>query len=135
MIRHMMLAAAITLSMGAAAFADSGTDAGATGDHDPAKLPGNWSAAVGSAFFSDPTTMTLRSEGEIRTNWQSLSAEEQAQVKADCRKVAANSETTSSSSTGSTTSSTSASGLSSGATMPGANTGSLTQLCTYIKGM
>lgn len=51
-------------------------------------LPSGWSGAIGEAFFTDPAAGTLRSEDEVRTNWEGLSEEQQAQVRAECTTVA-----------------------------------------------
>lgn len=51
-------------------------------------LPQGWEGAVGDAFFADPATGTLRTEEEARANWQGLTDEEQAQVRAYCETIA-----------------------------------------------
>src|SRR5690606_24935960 len=47
----------------------------------------DWTGAIGNAFFTDSAMTSLRSESEIRSNWSSLSTEQQAQVEADCNTI------------------------------------------------
>ena len=42
------------------------------------------SLRTGTAFYTDETNMTLRSSEELQTNWGTMSAEDQAAVRAKC---------------------------------------------------
>ena len=50
-------------------------------------LPMGWEGPIGDAFFSDPATGTLRTEEEVRANWQGLTDEQQAEVRAHCATI------------------------------------------------
>lgn len=50
-------------------------------------LPMGWEGPIGDAFFADPATGTLRPEGEVRANWQSLTMQQQAEVRTYCATV------------------------------------------------
>jgi hypothetical protein len=52
-------------------------------------MPSGWSGDIANAFFSDPTTATLRSPDEIRSRWQNLSSQQQAQVRQGCSNMMA----------------------------------------------
>jgi len=94
-------AAALSLGLSTAAFAQ------ATGDNNSpdaggASLPSNagnapvrpaWDATINDAFYSDAEAGTLRTQDEIRTNWGSLSADQQAMVRTDCDATTASVET------------------------------------------
>jgi hypothetical protein len=82
--------AAIALVLGStAAFAEN-----------PGKgMPEVWKGAIGDTFYSDTTTMTLRSPEDAKTRWSSLNAEQQAQVRADCKEMAMSSDTDTTAST------------------------------------
>jgi hypothetical protein len=47
-------------------------------------MPQGWKGAIADTFYTDSTAGTLRTEAEIRAGWAGLSAEQQAQVRADC---------------------------------------------------
>ncbi len=69
MTSRILIAAALSFGLGTAAY-------GAAGD--------TWGERLTDMFFANPGDHTLRSEEEVRANWQELSAEEKAQVRADC---------------------------------------------------
>ena len=50
-------------------------------------LPMGWEGPIGDAFFSDPATGTLRTEEEVRANWQGLTEAQQAEVRTYCATV------------------------------------------------
>jgi hypothetical protein len=52
-------------------------------------MPSGWSGDVANVFFSDPSHATLRSPDEIRSHWQNLSSQQQAQVRQDCSNMMA----------------------------------------------
>lgn len=91
MTNRFLIATAVLLGLGTGiAMAQTNT---AQPDAAPAPgmdstLPSGWSGAIGDAFFSDPAAGTLRSEDEVRANWEGLSDEQQAQVRAECTTVA-----------------------------------------------
>jgi hypothetical protein len=86
---HMLAAIALGLGMSTAAFAEN-----------PGKgMPETWKGAIGDTFYSDSTAMTLRSQDDVKTRWSSLSAEQQAQVRADCKNLAMNTDTDTTAST------------------------------------
>ena len=89
----------------------------------------NWPAAVKDTFYSDAAGTKLRTQEEVRTKWTSLSAEQKAQVKADCDK-SASAAGTSTETTGSTTTATTGSTAATGDQMA-----TMSQLCTWVKGM
>jgi hypothetical protein len=93
MTRKLLIATALTLGFGAAtAMAQTTTPAqpetGAASPGMQNTLPSGWEGAIGDAFFTDTAAGTLRSEGEIRANWEGLNDDQQAQVRSDCSTVA-----------------------------------------------
>lgn len=46
--------------------------------------PAEWDGAIGSAFYSDTTAGTLRTDAELRTNWSTLSEDDQMVVRNYC---------------------------------------------------
>lgn len=103
MFSKLLLATALTLSLGGTALAQSssgsttgggaatGADAtGTMGGSSFEGIPSGWEGDINDAFFTDD--MTLRSQDEIASNWGNLSAEQQAQVKADCTSMQASME-------------------------------------------
>ena len=91
MIRKLVIASALTFGFGAATAIAQTTPAqpetGAAGPSTQETLPMGWDGAIGDAFFTDAAAGTLRSEAEIRTNWDGLTDAQQAQVRADCANV------------------------------------------------
>jgi hypothetical protein len=98
MMYKLVAASMLTLAVGTSAIAQSST----TGTTGPAAgtstdtmmmteadktLTRDWSGPIGDAFFTDDSMSTLKSQAEIQSSWQSLSAEQQAQVKQDCATV------------------------------------------------
>lgn len=49
----------------------------------------DWDASISDTFFEDEATGLVRSDQEIEERWQSLSADEQAQVRDDCATITA----------------------------------------------
>lgn len=89
MTYKLLVAAALSLGLGTAiAVAQTDTiepEAGAVPDAAVgSELPAGWDGAIGDAFFADPELGTLRSEEEVRANWEALSEEQQAQVRSHC---------------------------------------------------
>lgn len=145
---RIVAALALSLGLSTAAFAQtSGTDTttGSGGETSGAAtstmtLPSGWEGAIGDAFFSDSAAGTLRSEEEIRSNWGSLSADQQAQVRTECESRMAAAGTDTQVQTGSTTtgSATTGSGAMSGGATGSAAGGdtleaSLQELCTTVQ--
>jgi len=48
-------------------------------------LPEKWSGPITDTFFTDSSGSTMRSDDEVTSRWGSLSADQQAQVRSDCR--------------------------------------------------
>lgn len=91
MTSRLLIAAAMSLGLGtgiAMAQNDTAQPDAAPAPGTESTLPSGWTGAIGDAFFSDPAAGTLRSEDEVRTNWEGLSDEQQAQVRAECATVA-----------------------------------------------
>lgn len=149
MTYKLLAAAAFSLTLGASALAQAPAPAPAptgqeTGATAGSGLPAEWEGAVGDAFFSDVEAGTLRSEDEVRANWQDLSAEQQAQVRTDCASFdTAAADTQSPASSGESGESTAAAGaedddsVTTGSTMPdsGTHTAALEQVCDWIDTM
>ncbi|MCV0394117.1 MAG: hypothetical protein K5872_22835 [Rhizobiaceae bacterium] len=143
MFSKLLLATALSLSLGGAALAQS--DEGATTPQatDQAgeigsntTMPEGWDGEIGDAFFADDN-MTLRSDDEIAANWGDLTAEQQAQVRLDCENMStamndtgAEVDETQTSAT-ETTTGTSAGGGTGGAADSESNQ-SMTQLCDWV---
>lgn len=89
MTYKLLVAAALSLGLATAtAMAQTSPtqpDAGASPSAAP--LPMGWDGAIGDAFFANPGLGTLRSQEEVTTNWQTLTAEQQAQVRTHCDTV------------------------------------------------
>jgi len=126
------LLAAIALSLGlGTAVALAQTDpiqpeTGATTDSG-ATLPPGWEGALGDAFFSDPTTGTLRSQDEVQANWQNLTEEQQAQVRAHCETTAT---------AGADTGAAADDEVTTGSTTPdGTNVVAMQQICEWVDAM
>ena len=89
MLTKLLAVTALSLTLGGYAFAqDANTDASASGgspnESIESQIPPGWDDNMRGVFFSDLETFTLRSQDEIRTGWASMSAEQQAMVRADC---------------------------------------------------
>lgn len=88
MTHKLLIAATLAFGFGTAAAMAQSTPAqpetGAAGPTVEGTLPMGWEGPIGDAFFSDSAAGTLRSEAEIRANWEGLTAEQQAQVRTDC---------------------------------------------------
>jgi hypothetical protein len=128
MKRSIIAATALSLCLGTAAFAQSGTATGTTASAD-AGIPSTWSGQISDSFFSDPAEGTLLSQEEVKANWASLSADQQAQVREDCSSMSASatgmgSDTMASGATGSDLSGTSGSATTGSDTMASGTTGS-----------
>jgi hypothetical protein len=98
MMYRLIAASMLTLALGTSAIAQSSTTdttgpaAGASTDtmmmtEADKTLTKDWSGPIGEAFFTDDSMTTLKSQAEIQSSWQSLSAKQQAQVKQDCATV------------------------------------------------
>jgi predicted Fe-S protein YdhL (DUF1289 family) len=85
MNKRILLAAAVSAGICSAAFAQTTPDtaAGAMGPG----LPTTWEGPIADAFFDDVDAGTLRTDDELRSNWQNLTDEQQAQVRAHCLTV------------------------------------------------
>lgn len=143
-----LIAASLSLGLATGAVAQTapqtGTDPAAAGSSTSTSsgLPMGWDGAIGDAFFSDQEAGTLRSEQEVRANWDTLTSDQQARVRSHCASVdtASNATTTpgaNSDVTGSTgaTGSTSGQGAS-GTSLPSPkmdHTASIQQACGWIK--
>ena len=146
MKRSIIAATALSLCLGTAAFAQSGTattDTGASGAAGTTTtgasamglsasadtgIPSTWSGQISDSFFSDPAEGTLLSQEEVKANWASLSADQQAQVRQDCSSMSASatgmgSDTMASGTTGSDLSGTSGSATTGSDTMASGTTG------------
>ena len=131
MTYKLIAALVFSLGLGTAAIAQTtpqvGTPTGGQGNS-PA-LP-QWDTSVNDAFFADTTAGTLRSEEDIRANWSSLPAEQQAQVRADCDTMTTASVGTSATGTGGDT--TASGGADAGA---GTQIQAMNDLCDMVGGM
>jgi hypothetical protein len=141
MAYKLLLATAVSLGLGTGmALAQSTTTApsvGATPDSSAsAQLPAGWEGAIGDAFFSDTDSGTLRSEEEVRANFNSLSAEQQAQVRSHCETLdtAAASPGMTGSDTGATDDNLTT-GSTVDSTVPMSLTASIEQACGWIDNM
>ena len=90
MFTKILAITALTLSLTGAALAQTQTDGSATSGASPGEaiedqMPAGWTGPIADTFYTDSTAGTLRTEDEIRTGWATLSAEQQTQVKADCK--------------------------------------------------
>lgn len=91
MTYKLLLAATLSLGLGtgiALAQSDTTTDStlGATPDATVGSgLPAGWDGAIGDAFFSDTDAGVLRSEDEIRANFNTLTETQQAEVRDHCQ--------------------------------------------------
>lgn len=143
MTYKLIAALALSLGLGTAAIAQTNPE-GSTlpaGQGNAPTVP-SWDASISDAFFVNVTEGTLRSEEEIRTNWGGLSAEQQAQVRADCDTMT----TTASIGTNTagvdsnpTTSGTSGAGVAgpnlAGGSAPGTQLHAMNDLCDMVGGM
>ncbi|MCO5147249.1 MAG: hypothetical protein M9895_13865 [Aquamicrobium sp.] len=85
-----LIAAALSLGLGtgiAMAQNDMLQPDAAPGSDAETTLPMGWEGPIGDAFFADPATGTLRTEDEVRANWQGLTEEQQAEVRTYCATV------------------------------------------------
>ncbi len=142
MTNKILATAAFSLMLGGAAFAQSGSSSD-TSAQNP-NMPAGWDQTIVSAFFSDPSTGTLKSQDEVTAAYQGLSSDEQAKVDTECSSMsasAAGSTTTNGASSDTmTTSSTSTdnSGSAGSGTSAGAGnsadmlTASLQQVCNWV---
>jgi hypothetical protein len=140
MLNKLMLATALSLSLGTAAIAQTSisdtsmtaTDP-ATGTETAADFGKDWDPAVSGAFYTDDTRTTLRTESEIQSNWKNLSAQQQAQIRTECEGYMA-----ASAGMKTTASENSTSSPATGTAETGSNISSsapATQLCTYVEAM
>jgi len=147
MTYKLLTAAAFSLALGTAAIAQTQTEGttqpGAGAAPAPAaegSLPSGWEGAVGDAFFSDPELGTLRSQDEIQANWQNLSEEQQAQVRAHCETVDTAAAGTTEAPAGDTTAGATDqddAGVTTGSTAPDSamHTASIEQICDWVDTM
>lgn len=139
-----LIAASLSLGLATGAVAQTapqtGTDPAAAGSS--SGLPMGWDGAIGDAFFSDTEAGTLRSEGEVRANWDTLTSEQQARVRSHCASVdTASNVTTTPGANSDVTGSTGATGSTSGQGASGTSlpspkmdhTASIQQACGWIK--
>lgn len=64
---------------------DTSTGTAATTGANAEMFGTNWPLSVGTTFFTDADTPTLRSTEEITSGWQSLSQEDRDMIVADCK--------------------------------------------------
>lgn len=85
-MKHVILAVPVMLlSVAAIAQTEAITTEGVTGDAAASGEFGtSWPLSIGTTFFGDADSATLRSTEELAKGWQSLSPEDQAMVRADC---------------------------------------------------
>ncbi len=76
LFRPLTLAGAAAL-LASAATAQTTTAQGTTMGRD-------WDAPIVDTFFNPGGTMTLRTDGEVRSSWESLSEDQKQQVRDDC---------------------------------------------------
>lgn len=88
MMKKLLSATAIVVFSSAAALAQTGTTAPQTPRADTTAGITSWDQSTRDAFFS--ADATLRPEAELRSGWQSLGADQQAEVRLYCDSVAAN---------------------------------------------
>ena len=92
-MKNVILAVPATLLLAAGAIAQTDTTAieGTVGATTEATTDGtaefgtNWPLSIGTTFFTDAESATLRSSDELAKGWQSLSVEDQAMIRADCQ--------------------------------------------------
>lgn len=85
MTHKLLIAAALSLGLGTSfAMAQNDIIQPDAAPGTQTGLPTGWDGAIGDAFFADPAAGTLRTEDEIRANWEGLSADQQAQVRMNC---------------------------------------------------
>lgn len=143
-----LIAASLSLGLATGAVAQTapqtGTDpaAASTSTSTSSGLPMGWDGAIGDAFFSDTQIGTLRSESEVRANWDALTSEQQAQVRSHCASIdTASNVTTTPGANSDVTGSTGATGSTSGQGASGTSlptpksdhTASIQQACGWIK--
>lgn len=146
-----LIAASLSLGLATGAVAQTSTQTAPQTGTDPAAagtstststssgLPMGWDGAIGDAFFSDPQTGTLRPETEVRSNWDTLTSDQQARVRSHCASVdTASSATTTPGAGSDVTGSTGSAGGQppAGTALPTAksdHTASIQQACGWIK--
>lgn len=75
---RIIAAIALSLGLATAAFAEN-----------PAKgMPDSWKGPIGDTFFSDADGMMMRPQDDMSARWAALTKDQQAQVRADCEKMA-----------------------------------------------
>lgn len=84
-------AVSAVLATGALAQTSTTPDAGTAANNAEAEkaMLEAWKGPIGLAFFTDDTMGTMKSEADMKAGWTALTPEQQAQVKADCDKTAA----------------------------------------------
>ena len=138
MTYKLLVAATLSLGLGTAiAMAQTGTSqpdsGGAPAPAVGAQLPMGWDGAIGEAFFADHELGTLRSQEEVSANWQTLTGEQQAQVRAHCDTI----DTAATGTQDDTTAGTQADNdMTTGSTTPDAmHTASIEQVCNWVDAM
>jgi hypothetical protein len=140
MAHKLIIALALSLGLGTAALAQQQAPGSSPSGQGQAPTVPVWDdPMINDVFFVDPAARTLRSEAEIRANWGTLSAEQQAMVRADCdarMTTAAVGANTAGLDSDPTTSGTDGAGVAgpnvAGGTAPGAQT---TNLCAILDNM
>jgi len=145
MTYKLLAATALSLALGTAIAAAQTTttqpEAGASADvAAAAELPSGWDGAIGDAFFADAGAGTLRSEDEIRANWEKLTEEQKAQVRSHCDTVdTAAAPATTEKPAGDTTAGAETDGdkMTTSSTTPGAemHTAAIGQVCGWVDSM
>jgi hypothetical protein len=83
---RIITALAFSLSLGTAAIAQTTMDT-ETEFNVGAGIPMEWEGEIGEAFFEDEELGILRTESDIRANFDELTIEQQAMVRAHCAQV------------------------------------------------
>jgi hypothetical protein len=89
-MKRAMLALPAAVLIAATATAQTGAQTETTTEATTETMAGerfgtNWSLSVGTTFFTDGDSATLRSTEDITTGWQSLSQEDRDMILADCK--------------------------------------------------
>jgi len=87
----LLVAFALGIGLSSPAFADANPSdntkprTGANERTGGQALPEKWAGPISDTFFTDASGSTMRSGDEVKSRWGALSADQQAQVRSDCR--------------------------------------------------